>query len=307
MPSTDYSRLDRQAAALGCPVVENAPLAPRTTFKIGGPADRLITVESEEQLAALLALLAEERLPWMVLGRGSNLLVGDRGYRGAALALEGAFQSATLMKDGATVKLGAGMNLAAACVFARDNGLSGLEFAWGIPGTVGGALYMNAGAYGGEVKDVAVRARHMGPGGVPGEFAGEALGFAYRRSAYTGGDKVITFGEFRLRPGDREAIAAKMEELMARRKEKQPYDRPSAGSAFKRPKEGFAAALIEQCGLKGRSVGGAQVSVKHAGFIINTGGATCKDVLALMDLVREEVFRQTGVQLEPEVRVAGEV
>lgn len=307
MPSTDYSRLDRQAAALGCPVVENAPLAPRTTFKIGGPADRLITVESEEQLAALLALLAEERLPWMVLGRGSNLLVGDRGYRGAALALEGAFQSATLMKDGATVKLGAGMSLAAACVFARDNGLSGLEFAWGIPGTVGGALYMNAGAYGGEVKDVAVRARHMGPDGAPGELAGEALGFAYRRSAYTGGDKVITFGEFRLRPGDREAIAAKMEELMARRKEKQPYDRPSAGSAFKRPKAGFAAALIEQCGLKGRSVGGAQVSVKHAGFIINTGGATCKDVLALMDLVREEVFRQTGVQLEPEVRVAGEV
>lgn len=307
MPSTDYSRLDRQAAALGCQIAENVPLAPYTTFKIGGPADRLVALESQEQLAAVLALLAEERLPWMVLGRGSNLLVGDRGYRGAALVLEGAFQSAALMEDGATVKLGAGMSLAAACIFARDKGLSGLEFAWGIPGTVGGALYMNAGAYGGEVKDVAVRVWHMGPDGAPGELAGEALGFAYRRSAYTGGDKVIAFGEFRLRPGEREAIAAKMEELMARRKEKQPYDRPSAGSAFKRPKEGFAAALIEQCGLKGRSVGGAQVSGKHAGFIINTGGATCRDVLALMDLVREEVFRQTGVQLEPEVRVAGEV
>ena len=166
---------------------------------------------------------------------------------------------------------------------------------------------MNAGAYGGEMKDVVLRVQHVDPCSGPGEYQGDELGFSYRRSAYTGGGKSITFAQFQLVPRAREEIAARMEELMARRKEKQPYDMPSAGSTFKRPKTGYAAALIEQCGLKGRAVGGAQVSGKHAGFIVNTGGATCRDILALMDLVRETVLRETGVELEPEVRVTGEL
>lgn len=306
MPSMDYTRLDQKAAALGCPLLRDEPLAPRTTFKTGGPADRLLAVCTEAQLAGLLEVLKEAGIPWLTLGRGSNLLVGDRGFRGAVLCLEGDFKRIELLPGGRTLRAGAGTSLASLCAFARDRGLSGLEFAWGIPGSVGGAVYMNAGAYGGEMKDVVVKARHMDPDGRPGEYAGEALGFGYRRSAYSGGAKAVTFAEFRLRPGSREEIAAKMEDLMARRKAKQPYDSPSAGSTFKRPKTGYAAALIEQCGLKGRSVGGAQVSPKHAGFIVNTGGATCQDVLALMDIVRETVLRQTGVELEPEVQVVGE-
>lgn len=307
MPSMDYTRLDQKAAALGCPLLRDEPLAPRTTFKTGGPADRLLAVCTEAQLAGLLEVLKEAGIPWLTLGRGSNLLVGDRGFRGAVLCLEGDFKRIELLPGGRTLRAGAGASLASLCAFARDHALAGLEFAWGIPGSVGGAVYMNAGAYGGEMKDVVLRAQHVDPCSGPGEYQGEVLGFSYRRSAYTGGGKSITFAQFQLAHGAREEIAARMEELMARRKEKQPYDMPSAGSTFKRPKTGYAAALIEQCGLKGRAVGGAQVSGKHAGFIVNTGGATCRDILALMDLVRETVLRETGVELEPEVRVTGEL
>lgn len=308
MPSQiNYAQLDREAAALGCAVLCQEPLAPRTTFKIGGPADRIITVENTVQLSGLLRLLHGAGIPKLVLGRGSNLLVGDRGFRGVALCLEGEFKSVALLADGVTLRAGAGASLASACAGARGNGLTGLEFAWGIPGSVGGAVYMNAGAYGGEMKDVVAASRHMGPDGSVGSFAPHELDFSYRHSAYAGSEWVVTSADLRLAHGCREEIAAKMEELMARRKEKQPYDCPSAGSTFKRPKNGYAAALIEECGLKGRSVGGAQVSEKHAGFVINTGGATCQDVLRLMDIVRETVLRQTGVELEPEVRVTGEL
>lgn len=303
----NYTGLDRAAAALGCENQPEAPLALHTTFRIGGPADRLITVETAAQLEGLLPVLAGEGIPVLLLGRGSNLLVGDRGFRGAALCLEGQFRQVSLLPDGWTLRAGAGASLASVCAFAREKALTGLEFAWGIPGSVGGAVYMNAGAYGGEIKDVAVRAEHYDRRLGPGAYTGSELAFAYRRSRYTGSDKMITFAEFRLAPGDSEEIAGKMEELMARRKEKQPYDMPSAGSVFKRPAVGYAAALIDQCGLKGRSVGGAQVSEKHGGFIVNTGGATCRDVLALMELIQETVRRETGVELEPEIRVTGEL
>lgn len=303
----DYTPLDREAAAFGCNLLRGEPLAPRTTFKIGGPADRLVLVENTAQLSGLLRVLHKEGIPMLLLGRGSNLLVGDRGFRGAVLCLEGEFKSVALLSDGVTLRAGAGASLATLCACARDNGLTGLEFAWGIPGSVGGAVYMNAGAYGGEMKDVTALVRHMGPDGVRGSFGPDELGFSYRHSAYMGSGLTVTSADVRLAHGHREEIAAKMEELMAKRKEKQPYSAPSAGSAFKRPKTGYAAALIEECGLKGRSVGGAQVSGKHAGFIINTGGATCRDVLELMDLVRETVLRQTGVELEPEIRVTGEL
>ena len=196
--------------------------------------------------------------------------------------------------------------MAAVCAFAREQGLTGLEFAWGIPGSVGGAAYMDAGAYGGEMRDVVERVLHVTPEGEESSASGEELEFAYRHSRYTGTRDVITGVEFRLEPGDPAQIAAKMEELMGRRKEKQPYDMPSAGSVFKRPQGAFAAALIEECGLKGRSVGGAQVSPKHAGFIVNTGGATCQDVLDLVGQVQEEVYEKKGIRLEMEVRVTGE-
>ena len=283
----DYTEFDKTAARLGCASLAQEPMARHTTFQIGGPADRLVIAENPAQLGALLAAAKEAGLPVLLLGRGSDLLVGDRGIRGIVLRLAGDFQKITPLPDGVSLRAGAGVSLAALCAYARERELSGLEFAWGIPGSVGGAVYMNAGAYGGEMKDAVTLTKHLDSRFGPGEYQGEALDFSYRHSAYTGTDKIITFAQFRLAPGDREAIGAKMEALMAR--------------------TGYAAALIERCGLKGRRVGGAQVSERHAGFIINTGGAACKDVLALMELIQDTVRRETGVELEPEVRVIGEV
>lgn len=300
-----YAFLDRAAGELGCPCVAGELMSRHTTFQIGGPADRFITVETLPQLKGLVKALGQEGLPFLLLGKGSNLLVGDRGFRGAVLLLSGDFKKVEQREEG-LLRAGAGASLASVCAFARERGLSGLEFAWGIPGSAGGAAYMDAGAYGGEMKDVVERVCHLTPQGEEGSARGEELQFSYRRSRYTGGREIITFVEYRLQPGDPAQIAAKMEELMARRKEKQPYDMPSAGSVFKRPQGAFAAALIEECGLKGRRVGGAQVSEKHAGFIVNTGGATCADVLALIRQIQEEVYEKRGIRLETEVRVTGE-
>ena len=299
----DYTLLDQTAHALGCPLRVDEPMARHTTFQIGGPADRFLTVENAVQLQGLLSCLRQAGIPYLVLGKGSNLLVSDKGIRGAVLHLGGDFKKVEVLPDGRTLRAGAGAPLASVCALARERSLTGLEFAWGIPGSVGGGAYMDAGAYGGEMRDVVSRVLHLGPDGAPGEARGEELCFGYRKSRYTGGEDIITAVEFTLQPGDPAAIAGKMEELMARRKDKQPYDMPSAGSVFKRPQNGFAAALIEQCGLKGRRVGGAQVSEKHAGFVINRGGATCADVKELIRRIQERVFAQAGVRLEPEVRI----
>ena len=303
----DYTLLDQTAQALGCPLRADEPMARHTTFQIGGPADRFLTVENAAQLQGLLRCLRAEHIPYLVLGKGSNLLVSDKGIRGAVLHLGGDFKKVEVLPDGRTLRAGAGAPLASVCALARERSLTGLEFAWGIPGSVGGGAYMDAGAYGGEMRDVVSRVLHLGPDGAPGEARGEELCFGYRKSRYVGSGEIITQVEFQLEPGEPAAIAGKMEELMARRKDKQPYDMPSAGSVFKRPQNGFAAALIEQCGLKGRRVGGAQVSEKHAGFIVNTGGATCQDVLDLIALIQKTVQEKFGVALEPEVRVTGEV
>lgn len=302
----DFTALDRAAGALGCRCLAGEPMARHTTFQIGGPADRLVLVETEGQLCGVLRALEEAALPWLVLGNGSNLLVSDQGIRGAVLCLAGGFKQVGLLADGCTLRAGAGTSLATACAFARGQGLSGLEFAWGIPGSVGGAAYMNAGAYGGEMRDVVKSVRYVTPQGERGTAAGDALGFGYRKSCFTGTRHVITGVECLLAPGSHSQVAGKMEELMARRKEKQPTDMPSAGSVFKRPQGGFAAALIDQCGLKGRRAGGAQVSMKHAGFIVNTGGATCQDVLELIQDIQETVLAQTGTALECEVQLVGE-
>lgn len=302
----DYTLLDQTAQALGCPLRVDEPMARHTTFQIGGPADRFLTVENAAQLQGLLSCLRQAGIPYLVLGKGSNLLVSDKGIRGAVLHLGGDFKKVEVLPDGRTLRAGAGAPLASVCALARERSLTGLEFAWGIPGSVGGGAYMDAGAYGGEMRDVVSRVLHLGPDGAPGEARGEELCFGYRKSRYTGGEDIITAVEFTLQPGDPAAIAGKMEELMARRKDKQPYDMPSAGSVFKRPQNGFAAALIEQCGLKGRRVGGAQVSEKHAGFIVNTGGASCQDVLELIAVIQKTVEERTGTCLECEVRVTGE-
>ena len=195
--------------------------------------------------------------------------------------------------------------MAQLCQFACESGLSGLEFAYGIPGTVGGAVYMNAGAYGGEIKDVLQSVRFLDEDGTLRELPVERLSMSYRQSAFTDTGRVILSGEFALTPGDPAAIRAKMEDVLGRRRAKQPLEYPSAGSTFKRPEGNYASALIEQCGLKGRRVGGAQVSEKHSGFLINTGGATCRDVCALIEEVQQEVFRQTGYRLECEVKRLG--
>lgn len=286
----------------GCAYLEKEPMSAHTTFRIGGEADVFIKPASEEVLKGVLFALKETGIPYYCIGGGSNLLVSDFGIRGAAL-YTGGFSDMTLL-DGCVIECGAGVKLSRMCSFALENSLSGCEFAWGIPGTVGGAVYMNAGAYGGEVKDILVSVRHMTPDGEIEEVSAESLKLGYRTSVYDKNRNIILSAKFKLHPGDKNEIREKMDDLLARRKEKQPIDLPSAGSTFKRPEGHFAGTLIEQCGLKGTAVGGAAVSEKHAGFVVNANGeATCSEVLRLIELVKNTVFEKTGVLLEPEVKV----
>ena len=198
----DYTLLDQTAQALGCPLRVDEPMARHTTFQIGGPADRFLTVENAAQLQGLLSCLRQAGIPYLVLGKGSNLLVSDKGIRGAVLHLGGDFKKVEVLPDGRTLRAGAGAPLASVCALARERSLTGLEFAWGIPGSVGGGAYMDAGAYGGEMRDVVSRVLHLGPDGTPGEARGEELCFGYRKSRYTGGEDSITAVEFTLQPGD---------------------------------------------------------------------------------------------------------
>lgn len=279
------------------------PLARHCTFRIGGPGEVVYTPHDEAALLAALAFAREQAIPCHVLGNGSNVLIADEGLRGITLLL---VNGLTDLMDlgGGLIACGAGVPLKRLCVFALEHSLTGLEFAYGIPGTVGGALYMNAGAYGGEMKNVLSSVRSLDPRtGDIAETPLAELDYAYRNTSFMRNGRIITAGYFQLQTGDPEEIKAKMNELMGRRKASQPLEYPSAGSTFKRPPVGYAAAHIDECGLKGRSVGGAQVSEKHAGFVVNTGGATFRDVKALMDVIREEVYRQHGVTLEPEVEI----
>ena len=277
------------------------PMAGHTTFRIGGPADCFVQLEDEEQLRKVRRYLGLAGVPFFVLGNGSNLLVDDAGYRGVVLQI--GQKMSDISVQGCHIIAKAGATLRQVAVAALEHGLTGFEFASGIPGTVGGGVVMNAGAYGGEMSQVVNQVRVVSKEGESMELDNDTMEFRYRGSVIRGSAFTVTEVTFRLEPGDREAIRAKMEELAARRREKQPLEYPSAGSMFKRPPGHFAAALIDQCGLKGLTVGGAQVSEKHAGFVVNRGGATCADVLALVDQVKEEVLRQTGVELEMEVKV----
>lgn len=296
----DYAALDAALEKANVPFLRDEPMAAHTTFRIGGPADRFLRVPDTDGLEAALNALREEEIPYFILGNGSDLLVPDEGLRGAVLQLDGRFRQAGAAGEG-RILAGAGAALSAVCMLAKEKGLSGMETAFGIPGSLGGALFMNAGAYGGEIRDATERVYVFEDGEVR-EMDAKDCGFSYRHSVFMERDCVVLGASLRLQPGDPAEIAGKMEDYMARRREKQPLEFPSAGSVFKRPEGHFAGALIEQCGLKGLAVGGAQVSEKHAGFIVNRGGATAADVEALIGRIRETVFRETGVMLEPEVR-----
>lgn len=287
---------------LGAQVQENEPMSLHTSFQIGGPADAFVTVLDEKSLSGVLKKCREAQAPVYVIGNGSDLLIPDQGLRGVVIGFGGDFCKIRL-EDETRIVCGPGVTLAKLCKFALEHSLSGLEFAWGIPGSAGGAAYMNAGAYGGEMKDVLIQCRHLDENGDPGEFAGESLDFSYRRSAYTDRRLVITRLTFQLNKGDYSVIKAQMEDYLSRRKSKQPLEYPSAGSVFKRPQGYFAGQLIEQCGLKGKAIGGAQVSEKHAGFIINTGGATCQDVQRLVRLIQDTVKQEKQVALECEIKL----
>lgn len=299
---SSLENLKSLAQSLSADVSENEPMSKHTTFKIGGPADLFIVPHSEETLAKICGFCKEYDIPNLAVGKGSNLLVSDKGIRGAVIKSSG---SGEIRADGEKISAPAGASLCSVCETAREMSLTGLEFAYGIPGSVGGAVYMNAGAYGGEMKDVVTATRHIKNGEIGG-FSKEELDFSYRHSAYTGTNAKITRVEFTLKKGDPEAISARMYELIGRRKAKQPLEFPSAGSVFKRPEGHYAGALIEQCGLKGAKVGGAMVSTKHAGFIINAGGATCIDVLNLIKKIQKDVLDKTGVSLECEIKAVGE-
>ena len=300
----NYQHLMDTAAALGCGVTEQAPLSAATTFKVGGPADLLIDLP-HTAVGAVLSLCTQEGIPYLFIGNGSNLLVGDKGFRGAVLRLESHGVTPSLLEDGC-VYAPAGMSLRRLCLFARDHSLTGLEFAYGIPGTVGGAVYMNAGAYDGEMAGVVVSADCVAADGTAVTLSASELNMTYRHTALMERDLIVVGVTLRLQAGDYDAVWAKMKDLMTRRHDKQPLEYPSAGSFFKRPEGYFAGKLIQDAGLKGFTVGGAQVSEKHAGFVINRGGATAADLVALRDHVQETVYAQFGVRLETEVRFVGE-
>ena len=284
-------------------VLENAPMSRYTTFRVGGPADVLFFPASVEELQEALAAAKAKGIPVCLIGNGSNLIVRDGGIRGLVIALGEPFSE--LRVEGAQVWAQAGARLSAVAAAAQRAGLAGLEFASGIPGTLGGGCAMNAGAYGGELKDVLVWADVLLDGELH-RLSRDEMEMGYRSTMPLRRGAIVVAACFELRRDDPEAIQERMRDLANRRREKQPLNLPSAGSTFKRPEGHFAGALIEQCELKGCTIGGAQVSEKHAGFIVNVGDATAADILNLIEHVQRVVRAQTGVHLETEVRVLGE-
>ena len=291
------------------------PMSRHTTFRVGGPVPLMALPKNEDEVQQVLSVAAMEfGVRPFFMGRGSNLLVGDAGAGLLVIKACDGLNRLELLPEGErpghrTIRAGSGVSLARLAAFALECGLTGLEFAHGIPGSVGGAVVMNAGAYGGEMSQVVSQVTSVSL--PPGELIQKRdPQFSYRRSVYQERPDFILRAYFTLEPGDPAEIKAKMETLSEQRRAKQPLEYPSAGSTFKRPapvdgRPVYAAALIDRCGLKGLTVGGAQVSEKHAGFLINRGGATCADILTLMDRVRQTVLRETGVELEPEVKLLG--
>lgn len=282
----------------------NEPMSEHTTFRIGGAADMLVSVTGADEIISLIKAAKDTNTPYMIKGNGSNMLVGDGGIRGLVIEIGAGMSDISV--NGNIITAGAGALLSRVASEAAKASLSGLEALSGIPGTLGGGLYMNAGAYGGEMKQVVKTVTYINDNGDIKTTGGDECGFGYRSSIFTGGGRYIVSAELELRPGDPEAIRAAMADYNKRRADKQPLSYPSAGSVFKRPEGYFAGALIEGAGLKGKRIGGAEVSEKHAGFIINTGGATAADVLALIGHVQKTVKEKYNVDLETEIRLIGE-
>ena len=285
-------------------VREQEPMSAHTTFRAGGPARYFVTPEGEKELAAVLAACREAEKAYYILGNGSNLLVSDAGYPGVMILLGSQFTEVVCPEgEPGVYELGAGVLLSRAAREAQKDGMTGFEFAAGIPGTIGGAVVMNAGAYGGELCQVLREATVLTPEGEVKTLPAEELELGYRTSCIQKNGYIVLEAVLQLQPGNADDIRAVMDALASKRREKQPLEYPSAGSTFKRPVGAFAAALIDQCGLRGYRHGGAAVSEKHCGFVVNLGGATCADVLALCEEVRTIVKEKTGYDLEKEIRV----
>ncbi len=280
---------------------QDEPMSRHCSFRIGGPAALFALPQSEQELIALCRLLREKGEKPFVMGNGTNLLVADEGLR--RVVIQCAEGISAVRVEGEQIYAEAGATLAQTASAALQAGLGGMEFAAGIPGSLGGAVSMNAGAYGGEMKDIVAETRYLDENLQLQTLRGAAHEFAYRQSVFSDREVIILSTVLQLQAQDRDGISARMKELAAKRRASQPLESPSAGSTFKRPAGGFAAALIDEAGLKGFSVGGAQVSPKHAGFIINTGGATCDEVLRLIDHIQTTVFKRAGIFLEPEVKL----
>ena len=285
-------------------VYRNEPMKRHTTFRIGGPADYYLCPHSAKEIQKVVEICREEKLPYFILGNGSNLLVSDQGYRGVVIQLWK--NVSDIRVEGCLIHAKAGASLAKIAAEALEEGLTGMEFAAGIPGTLGGAVVMNAGAYGGEMKDILKEVLVMDQQGRIFTLEKKDLKLGYRTSAVKEKGYIVLAAVLELRPGDREEIRKLMEDLKQKRVEKQPLDLPSAGSTFKRPEGYFAGKLIMDAGLRGFSVGGAQVSEKHCGFVVNTGGASASDVLTLIREVQKRVREKFGVELETEVKFLGE-
>ena len=302
---TDLTALNELDNRLGASMklIRMAPMAQYTTLRLGGPADMLAEPATPEQLVQLLQTARELNIPVTLIGHGSNLLVKDGGIRGLVIRI--CREMRHIEVQGNTIRAQAGVMLSSLAMAAAENSLGGLVFASGIPGTVGGGVYMNAGAYGGELSQVVTLVEGVDYAGEAFAYTGEDMNFSYRHSRLMDENKIVTHVTCQLPAADKDTLIKEMVELNRRRAEKQPLTLPSAGSTFKRPVGGFASALVDECGLKGYSLGGAQVSEKHAGFLVNRGG-TAADFLALMAHVQKEVYEQKGIMLEPEVRILGE-
>ena len=300
--SMNTDRLFETARNCGCDILMNEPLCGHTTFKLGGKCTALIEVNSRESLRLLLDAARADRVRVFVLGKGSNVLFDDEGFDGIVLHISSDMSEIRLLGE-TTVYAQAGCSLMKLCRFALENSLTGLEFAYGIPGTVGGAVFMNAGAYDGEISDIIKYCTVVNMRGEGEKLTAEQLGLTYRYSRLQKSGAVVCDAVFELDKGDKTQIENKMNELMGRRRDKQPLEFPSAGSTFKRPEGFFAGKLIDDCGLRGFKVGGAQVSEKHCGFVINAGNATSADVKSLIKQVQKIVQEKTGQLLECEVRI----
>ena len=280
----------------------NEPMTKHTSFRIGGPVEVMAFPKSALEMSVVLRAAARLEVQPAILGAGTNVLAPDAGMKGLCICLKDCMDGIELL-DGGRIRVMAGVTMTRAAVFAANHGLSGMEFAHGIPGTVGGGVYMNAGAYGGEICDICESVDVMDMAGNLKNLTKEQMRFSYRHSVLEDEGGIVISAVFRLIPGETEEIKEKMKELQGKRSASQPLDLPSAGSAFKRPMGGYAAALIDQAGLKGFAVGGAAISTKHAGFAVNLGGATAEDVKELLLQVSERVYENSGIRLEPEVRI----